>query len=82
MNSERFGSGDGEHKIMNTKQDNSEPLPALEKITVRVTGICQDCGQAMVYNVPRLGPTGGFVHERTRNFGCEANKTLVDSHAD
>ena len=36
---ERLGSGDGEHKIMNTKQDTSEPLPASDLLG------CPFCGR-------------------------------------
>ena len=32
---------------------------------------CADCGEPMQYNVPRLGPAGGFVHCRTGNILCE-----------
>lgn len=33
-------------------------------------GTCGDCGEEMVYNVPRIGPDGGFVHEATGKLLC------------
>jgi len=34
-------------------------------------GTCADCGEEMVYNVPRLGSTGGYVHKNTGKLFCE-----------
>ena len=31
---------------------------------------CGYCGEAMLYNVPRLGPDGGYVHLKTRKLSC------------
>ena len=31
---------------------------------------CGYCGEAMTYNVPRLGPNGGYVHFKTGNLSC------------
>ena len=41
-------------------------------------GTCGNCGAEMVYNVPRLGPSGGFVHKATGSLVCEnsANQLL------
>jgi hypothetical protein len=33
-------------------------------------GTCADCGKEMVYNVPRMGPDGGFVHKDTGSLTC------------
>jgi hypothetical protein len=33
-------------------------------------GTCSKCGNEMVYNVPRLGPDGGFVHKANGKFEC------------
>ena len=33
--------------------------------------ICCDCGKRMRYNVPRLGPSGGYVHADTGRFSCD-----------
>lgn len=34
-------------------------------------GTCADCGEEMVYNVPRLGRNGGFVHKNTHALLCK-----------
>ena len=39
-------------------------------------GTCVNCGGEMVFNVPRLGPNGGYVHRKTGRFECESNKSL------
>ena len=33
---------------------------------------CTKCGGRMVFNVPRMGPDGGFVHASTGSFECNA----------
>ena len=38
------------------------------------TPTCAKCGAAMVYNVPRLGPSGGFVHASTYTLLCPCPK--------
>lgn len=35
---------------------------------------CLDCGHAMRYNVPRLGPNGGFIHADTNQLQCGPRK--------
>jgi len=32
--------------------------------------ICDTCGKRMRYNVPRLGPSGGYVHADTGSLSC------------
>lgn len=39
---------------------------------------CGKCGKAMRYNVPRLGPAGGFVHADTGSPMC-AKETAVEA---
>lgn len=34
-------------------------------------GTCAKCGKEMIYNVPRLGAAGGFIHKDTRDFECK-----------
>lgn len=34
------------------------------------TATCADCGEEMIYNVPRLGANGGYIHKNTQSFGC------------
>ena len=34
-------------------------------------GTCLECGEEMVYNVPRLGANGGFIHKETKGLGCK-----------
>lgn len=33
-------------------------------------GTCSKCGKEMVYNVPRMGPDGGFVHKEAGLLQC------------
>lgn len=33
-------------------------------------GTCTQCGEEVVYNVPRMGPDGGFVHAKTGRMQC------------
>lgn len=44
-------------------------------------GTCGHCGGEMVYNVPRLGSNGGYVHKSTGSLLCVADKLgpLVDT---
>jgi hypothetical protein len=35
---------------------------------------CVKCGAAMVFNVPRLGPSGGYIHAQARSFLCPCPK--------
>ncbi len=52
-----------------------EPLPVVEwKFPWNPRhpiGTCQQCGGEMVYNVPRLGPDGGYVHKETGKLLCQ-----------
>lgn len=33
-------------------------------------GTCQECGREMIFNVPRMGSAGGFVHADTHQIQC------------
>lgn len=33
-------------------------------------GTCAKCGAEMTYNVPRIGPAGGYIHKATASFDC------------
>lgn len=33
--------------------------------------ICGKCGGLMIFNVPRLGERGGYIHRDTGKFDCE-----------
>lgn len=33
-------------------------------------GTCSRCGEEMTWNVPRLGPDGGFIHKETGKLQC------------
>lgn len=35
-------------------------------------GTCANCGGEMIYNVPRMGPDGGFIHKDTGKVECPA----------
>jgi hypothetical protein len=35
---------------------------------------CAKCGEFLRYNVPRLGPMGGYVHNRTGSILCGCPK--------
>ena len=34
-------------------------------------GTCAKCGGEMTYNVPRIGPAGGFIHKASQNVDCK-----------
>lgn len=34
---------------------------------------CEHCGKEVVYNVPRIGASGGFIHKETCSFLCSQN---------
>lgn len=56
------------------------PLPTLAEIRgifkeyghnpAHAIGTCATCGEEVVYNVPRLGPSGGYVHKATGQLQC------------
>ena len=31
---------------------------------------CKNCGETMIFNVPRMGAAGGFVHAKTFSLFC------------
>lgn len=39
-------------------------------------GTCAFCGGEMAYNVPRLGPNGGFIHRDTGDFLCKPKTSI------
>lgn len=39
----------------------------------KIMPICCDCGKEMRFNVPRLGPGGGYVHAHTGFLVCQKN---------
>ena len=41
-------------------------------------GTCRGCGEEMTYNVPRLGPDGGFVHKWTGRYECSSPNITVE----
>jgi len=48
------------------------PKPSAPAIQT-VSGVtCVKCGAAMRYNVPRLGPDGGYVHAASGSLDCHA----------
>lgn len=52
---------DGTLSVVNNPTEHN---PALE------IGACGLCGEEMVFNVPRLGVAGGFVHKSTGDITC------------
>src|ERR1700674_2190513 len=46
-------------------------------------GTCASCGKEMSWNVPRLGPDGGFIHKDSGGFMCEiiTPKEVLDESA-
>ena len=38
---------------------------------------CMKCGRKMRYNIPRLGSDGGFVHDDTGYFSCDAESLEI-----
>jgi len=35
-----------------------------------MSAICGACGKEMKFNVPRIGPAGGYVHAETGKLSC------------
>lgn len=44
-------------------------------------GTCCTCGEEMIYNAPRLGPDGGYVHKSTSGFICSPKEVLAGGGA-
>lgn len=40
-------------------------------------GTCCTCGEEVVYNVPRIGSGGGYVHKSTGRFICSPKEVLA-----
>lgn len=38
-------------------------------------GTCAKCGEEMIFNVPRLGANGGYVHKSNGKFDCNNSMT-------
>ena len=38
---------------------------------------CMKCGRKMRYNIPRLGSDGGFVHDDSGYFSCDAESVEI-----
>ena len=53
-------------------EKNFEDLPKTkyEYNPAHPIGTCGDCGGEMIYNVPRLGINGGFIHKETGQLLC------------
>jgi predicted protein tyrosine phosphatase len=45
--------------------DKSESIQEARRWRLPKNGVCADCKEPMKFNVPRLGPDGGFVHSET-----------------
>ncbi len=39
-------------------------------------GTCSRCGEEMIYNIPRMGPNGGFVHKGTVKLMCDDSEVV------
>ena len=37
-------------------------------------GTCGKCGKEMIYNVPRLGSAGGYIHKETNKLECKQDE--------
>jgi hypothetical protein len=60
------------HLETNAKQAVKTPEPTKFNYNPsHPIGTCGDCGEEVTYNVPRLGPDGGFVHMKTGKLLCE-----------
>ncbi len=56
----------------------TEPQPPEPQFTWNPNhsiGTCARCGDEMIYNVPRMGPAGGFIHKSTHDLMCGGLKT-------
>lgn len=56
--------------VMQTNSDFSDLDAEMAREPHPVPPTCSACGMAMRYNVPRLGPDGGFVHCATGKLAC------------
>lgn len=54
-----------------TTQENSEACAGLAAANGSPLPTCAYCGKAMIFNVPRMGAAGGFVHAGTHTWECE-----------
>ena len=59
------------------EQDSVPSAPPMETNTYT----CGKCGAEMTYNVPRLGPNGGFVHKATGRLECSNAITAPNADA-
>lgn len=60
----------------------SEPKPegrnvGLERLVGQNGYWCGTCEKPMRFNVPRLGPKGGFVHEHSGSFFCDGLEVKI-----
>lgn len=50
---------------------------AFARNPAHTVGTCAKCGAEMRYNVPRLGPDGGYVHAANGGLDCFANELTI-----
>ena len=55
----------------------TEPETPFKWNPAHPIGTCGRCGAEMRYNVPRLGPDGGFVHAANGGLDCFANDLTI-----
>ena len=58
-------------KNSDTKSSESVSLP-FSYNPEHACGTCAKCGGEMIYNIPRLGKDGGFIHKETGRFICKS----------
>ena len=42
-------------------------------------GTCSKCGEEMLFNVPRIGRDGGYIHKSTGKFSCKEVDKAVEA---
>ncbi len=61
-------------RLLGSKTSPVLPESPFEYNPTHPIGTCALCGGEMLYNVPRMGPGGGFVHKETASLYCPEEK--------
>lgn len=51
-------------------ESSASPAQIFRHNPAHEIGTCGRCGEEMAYNVPRLGPNGGYIHKATGSLSC------------
>jgi hypothetical protein len=59
--------------------DDVEEAAKIAGVSAQEGPVCAKCGEAMRYNVPRMGPAGGFIHAATGKFECAVAQSQAET---